>query len=58
MHNSVKQICLYLTIVSWVLLLQTIPDFVITWVKDHWCLAAIFSTITWLCYCVYDNHKN
>lgn len=58
MHNSVKQICLCLTIVSWVLLLRTVPDFVITWVKDHWCLAAIFSTITWLCYCVYDNHKN
>ena len=58
MHNSVKQICLCLTIVSWVLLLRTVPDFVITWIKDHWCLAAIFSTITWLCYCVYDNHKN
>ena len=58
MRNSVKQICLCLTIVSWVLLLRTVPDFVITWIEDHWCLAAIFSTITWLCYCVYDNHKN
>lgn len=58
MHNTIKQICLCLTIMSWVLLLQTIPDFVITWIEDHWCLAAIFSTITWLCYCVYDNHKN
>lgn len=58
MHNTVKQICLCLTIMSWVLLLQTIPDFVITWIKEHWCLVAIFSTITWLWYCIYDNHKN
>lgn len=58
MHNSVKQICLYLTIVSWVLLLQTAPDPVITWIEDHWRLVAIFSTITWCWYCIYDNHKN
>ena len=58
MHNTVKQICLCLTIMSWVLLLQAIPDFVITWVEDHWRLVAIFSTITWLWYCIYDNHKN
>ena len=58
MHNTVKQICLCLTIMSWVLLLQTIPDFVITWVEDHWRLVAIFSTVTWLWYCIYDNHKN
>ena len=58
MPNSVKQICLCLTIVSWVLLLRTVPDFVITWIEEHWCLVAIFSTITWLGYCIYDNHKN
>ena len=58
MHNTVKQICLCLTIMSWVLLLQTIPNVVITWVEDHWRLVAIFSTITWLWYCIYDNHKN
>lgn len=58
MHNTVKQICLYLTIVSWVLLLRTAPDFVITWIEDHWRLVATFSTITWLWYCIYDNHKN
>lgn len=58
MHNSVKQICLYLTIVSWALLLRTVPDFIITWVEGHWGLVAIFSTIAWLLYCIYDNHKN
>ena len=58
MHNTVKQICLCLTIMSWALLLRTIPDFVITWIEEHWYLVAIFSTITWLGYCVYDNHKN
>ena len=58
MHNTVKQIFLCLTIMSWVLLLQTIPDFVITWIEEHWCLVAIFSTITWLWYCIYDNRKN
>lgn len=58
MCNSIKQICLCLTIVSWALLLRTIPDFIITWIKEHWCLVAIFSTIAWLWYCIYDNHKN
>ena len=58
MHNTVKQIFLCLTIMSWVLLLQTVPDFVITWIEEHWCFVAIFSTITWLWYCIYDNHKN
>lgn len=58
MHNTVKQICLCLTIMSWALLLRTVPDFIITWIEEHWCLVAIFSTVTWLWYCVYDNHKN
>ena len=58
MHNVIKQVCLYLTIVSWVLLLRTVPDFVITWIEDHGRLVATFSTITWLLYCIYDNHKN
>lgn len=58
MHNTIKQICLYLTIVSWVLLLQTVPNSVITWISEHWRLVASFSTVTWLWYCIYDNHKN
>ena len=58
MHNTVKQICLCLTIMSWALLLRTIPDFVITWIEEHWCLVAIFFSITWLWYGVYDIHKN
>lgn len=58
MHNAVKQICLYLTIVSWILLLRAVPDSFITWIAEHWCPVAIFAVITWLWYCVYDNHKN
>ena len=58
MHNAIKQICLYFTIVSWVLLLQTVPNSVITWIGEHQCLVGIFSTITWLWYCIYDDHKS
>lgn len=58
MHNVIKQICLYLTIVSLILLLQAFPDPFVAWIDGHWRLVGFISTIAWIGYCACDNHKN
>lgn len=58
MCNSIKQICLYLTVVTLVLLLCTIPDPVIAWIDEHWGFICVISTVSWIGYCACDNRNN
>lgn len=58
MHNVIKQICLYLTVVTLIVLFQKIPDSFVTWLNEHWKLVGVVSTMAWFMYCVCDNHKN
>lgn len=58
MRNVIKQICLYLTIVTLIVLFQKFPDTFVTFVNGHWKLAGFISTMAWIVYCACDNHKN
>ena len=58
MRNVIKQICLYLTIVTLIALFQTFPDTFVTFIDEHWKLVCVISTIAWIMYCACDNHKN
>ena len=58
MHNVIKQTCLYLTIVTLIVLFPKFPDPFVTWINGHWKLVGFISTIAWVVYCACDNHKN
>lgn len=58
MCNGIKQICLYLTVVTLILLLQTFPDPFVVWIDENWSLVGAISTIAWIGYCACDNHRN
>ena len=58
MRNVIKQICLYLTIVTLIALFQTFPDTFVTFIDEHWNLVCFISTMAWIVYCACDNHKN
>lgn len=58
MRNVIKQICLYLTVVTLIMLFQTFPDTFVTFIHGHWKLVGFISTMAWIVYCACDNHKN
>lgn len=58
MRNTIKQICLYLTVVTLALLLRSFPDSSIAWIDKHWGFLCVISTIAWIGYCACDNHNN
>ncbi len=58
MRNVIKQICLYLTVVTLILLFQKFPEPFMTWTDGHWKLVSFISTMAWIGYCACDNHKN
>ena len=58
MRNVIKQICLYLTVVTLSMLFHKFPDTFVTFINGHWTLVGLISTIAWIVYCACDNHKN
>ena len=58
MRNVIKQICLYLTVVTLIMLFQKFPETFVTFIDEHWNLVGVISTIAWIVYCACDNHKN
>lgn len=58
MQNVIKQMCLYLTVVTLVLLLHTLPDPLIVWIDEHCNFVGVISTIAWIVYCTCDNYDN
>lgn len=58
MRNVIKQICLYLTIVTLIMLFQKFPYTFVTFINEHWKIVGLISTMAWIVYCACDNHKN
>lgn len=58
MRDVIKQICLYLTVVTLIMLFQAFPDTFVTFINRHWKLVGFISTMAWIVYCACDNHKN
>ena len=48
MRNVIKQICLYLTIVTLIVLFKTFPDTFVTFIDGHWNLVGFISTMAWI----------
>ena len=45
MRNVIKQICLYLTVVTLIMLFQKFPDTFVTFINEHWKLVGFISTM-------------
>ena len=58
MKNTIKQVCLYIVVVTLILLLRTFPDPIIAWVDEHYGFVWVISTIAWVVYCERDNNAS